>query len=171
MSAADGSARVRAYVGLGGNLDQPAARIRQAFAALDRLPDTRLAAASSLYRTAPVGYLDQPDFINAVAALETALAPLDLLDALLGLELGAGRERSFRNAPRTLDLDLLLYGDLTLEHPRLLLPHPRMGGRAFVLEPLAEIAPTLHIPGLGEVRGLAAACAGQGVERLAGGAP
>lgn len=166
MSAQPESLPIRAYVGLGGNLDDPAARIRRAFQALAALPQTRLAACSSLYRTAPVGYLDQPDFINAVAVLETRLAPLALLDALLGLEVDAGRERSFRNAPRTLDLDLLVYGDLRLDDPRLVLPHPRMSGRAFVLEPLAEVAPELEIPGLGKVRALAAACAGQGIERL-----
>jgi 2-amino-4-hydroxy-6-hydroxymethyldihydropteridine diphosphokinase len=155
-----------AYIGLGGNLDDPAARIRRAFAALGRLPSTQLVRHSSLYRTAPVGYLDQPDFINAVAVLDTTLAPLELLDALLAIELDAGRERSFRNAPRTLDLDVLLQGALVLDHPRLVLPHPRMGTRAFVLLPLAEVAPDLQIPGLGSVRALAAACGPQGVERL-----
>ncbi|MDE3012070.1 MAG: 2-amino-4-hydroxy-6-hydroxymethyldihydropteridine diphosphokinase [Pseudomonadota bacterium] len=167
MSAAPPLAPVRAYIGLGGNLDDPAARIRRAFTALAGLSHTRLAGTSSLYRTAPVGYLDQPDFINAVAAVDTTLPPLDLLDALLALELDAGRERSFRNAPRTLDLDLLLYGDLRLDHPRLTLPHPRMGSRAFVLAPLAELTPGLRIAELGEVGQLAAACADQGVKRLA----
>jgi len=166
MSGANDALPHQAYIGLGGNLDDPAARIRRAFSALARLPETRLAATSSLYRTAPVGYLDQPDFVNAVAVLETRLAPLALLDALLGLELDAGRERAFRNAPRTLDLDLLVYGDLQLDHPRLVLPHPRMGSRAFVLEPLAEVAPELVIPGLGKVRELAIACAGQAIERM-----
>lgn len=158
---------VSAFVGMGGNLDDPASRIRHAFKALAGLPHTRLVATSSLYRSAPVGYLDQPDFINAVAQLETRLPPLDLLDALFTIEHGAGRARSFRNAPRTLDLDLLLYGDRVLEHPRLSLPHPRMAGRAFVLAPLAEIAPGLLIPGAGAVADLAAACAGQAIERMA----
>ena len=156
----------RAYIGLGGNLDGPAERIRRAFAAISLLPGTQLVARSSLYRTAPVGYLDQPDFINAVASVDTTLAPLALLDALLALELDAGRARSFRNAPRTLDLDVLVYGDLQMEDARLSLPHPRMGARAFVLWPLAELAPDLLIPGLGRVRDLAAACRDQAVERL-----
>jgi 2-amino-4-hydroxy-6-hydroxymethyldihydropteridine diphosphokinase len=103
-----------------------------------------------------------------VAVLETALTPLDLLDALLAIELDAGRERSFRNAPRTLDLDVLVHGSAVLDHPRLTLPHPRMGTRAFVLLPLAEVAADLQIPGLGAVQALAAACDRQGVERLAG---
>ena len=167
MSALPESRPVRAFIGLGGNLDNPAARIRRAFAALGQLPGTRLVAHSSLYRTAPVGYLDQPDFINAVALLETSIAPLPLLDAMLHLELDAGRERSFRNAPRTLDLDLLLYGQQTLTDSRLILPHPRMANRAFVLIPLAEIANDLDIPGHGSLRSLVAACPDQGVEKLA----
>ena len=157
---------VRAYLGLGGNLDDPAARIRRAFGAIGALAQTSLVAQSALYRTAPVGYLDQPDFINAVVAVDTGLAPLDLLDALLALELDAGRERSFRNAPRTLDLDILLYGAVVLDDARLTLPHPRMGNRAFVLLPLAELAPDLLIPGVGVVRELAAACTDQAVRRL-----
>jgi 2-amino-4-hydroxy-6-hydroxymethyldihydropteridine diphosphokinase len=156
----------RAYIGLGGNLDDPAARIQRAFLALNQLHHTKLVLKSSLYRTAPVGYLDQPDFINAVAAVDTALEPIELLDALLHLELDEGRARSFKNAPRTLDLDVLMYGDLQLIHDRLLVPHPRMGARAFVLFPLQEIAPNLLIPGMGSVKQLAAACQDQGIERL-----
>jgi 2-amino-4-hydroxy-6-hydroxymethyldihydropteridine diphosphokinase len=156
----------RAYIGLGGNIDDPATRIRRAFVALDAHPQITLVKASSLYRTAPVGYLDQPDFINAVAAVDTSLAPLELLDALLQLELDEGRARSFKNAPRTLDLDVLLHGDTVMDDPRLTLPHPRMGQRAFVLVPLEEIAPDLVIPGLGPVTQLTAQCAHQAIQKL-----
>jgi 2-amino-4-hydroxy-6-hydroxymethyldihydropteridine diphosphokinase len=156
----------RAYIGLGGNLDDPATRIQRAFIALNGLPNSQLVKQSSLYRTAPVGYLDQPDFINAVVALDTILGPIELLDALLYLELDEGRARSFKNAPRTLDLDVLMYDDLQLNHERLVVPHPRMGARAFVLFPLQEIAPDLWIPGMGSVKQLAAECVGQDIERL-----
>ena len=140
----------RAYVALGSNLAQPEAQVNQAFDALARLPDSHLVARSSLYRSAPVGYADQPDFINAVARIETRLAPHDLLHSLLGIELECGRVREFRNAPRTLDLDLLLYEDLQFHEPGLTLPHPRMHLRRFVLQPLAEIAPELIHPTLGQ---------------------
>ena len=156
----------RAYIGLGGNLDDPSTRIQRAFIALNGLPNSRLVKQSSLYRTAPVGYLDQPDFINAVVALDTTLEPIALLDVLLHLELDEGRARSFKNAPRTLDLDVLMYGDLQLNHERLVVPHPRMGTRAFVLFPLQEIAPDLSIPGMGSVKQLAAECVDQDIERL-----
>lgn len=156
----------RAFIGLGGNLDRPEARIQRAFIALNDLPGTTLIQHSSLYRTAPVGYVDQPDFINAVAAIETSLDPITLLDALLNLELDEGRARSFKNAPRTLDLDVLIYGDQVLESERLILPHPRMGNRAFVLFPLQEIAPDLWIPGMGFVKELAAQCQDQAIVRL-----
>jgi 2-amino-4-hydroxy-6-hydroxymethyldihydropteridine diphosphokinase len=158
---------VRAYVGIGANLGDPAAQVRRAIDALGALPGTRLAAASSLYRTAPVGYADQPDFVNAVAALDTELSPRGLLDGLLAIERDAGRERSFRNAPRTLDLDLLLYGDATLEDDVLTVPHPRMHERAFVLAPLAEIAPDAESPGRGSAAACAARLPDQGVRRAA----
>ena len=133
----------RAYVGLGANLGADlASSLAQATARLALLPGTRVAAASSVWRSAPVEAAG-PDFLNAVVALDTALAPADLLDALQAIEQIHGRERPYRNAPRTLDLDLLLYGALTLETPRLTLPHPRLGERAFVLRPLLEIAPEL----------------------------
>ena len=133
----------RAYIGLGANLGADlSATLTQAALRLEALPDTRVAALSSAWRSAPVD-AGGPDFLNAVAALDTALAPLDLLDALQAIEQAHGRERPYRNAPRTLDLDLLLYGDLTLDTPRLTLPHPRLGDRAFVLRPLLEIAPEL----------------------------
>ena len=114
-----------------------------------------------------MGYDNQPDFINAVAEVETALEPRQLLEELLALESTQGRDRPFPNAPRVLDLDLLLYNDSIMQTPELTLPHPRMHTRAFVLLPLAEIAPELLIPGHGTVQGLAAQCEGQGVEKLA----
>lgn len=146
--------RVTAYIALGSNLEDPAAQVAAALTALDTLPQSQLRARSSLYRTAPVGYADQPDFINAVAAIETSLAPRALLDALLALELARGRARKFVNAPRTLDLDVLLYGDRQITEPGLSVPHPRMHERAFVLVPLAEIAPDCVVPGRGAVAAL-----------------
>lgn len=129
-----------AYIGLGANLGDAVATVQQALSDLDSLPHTRLVKASSLYRSAPVE-ASGPDFINAVAEVQTRLAPLDLLAQLQGLEQDAGRQRPWRNAPRTLDLDILLYDDLLLDSSALSLPHPRMSARAFVLLPLAEIAP------------------------------
>ena len=154
-----------AYVALGANLDDPVAQVRAAFEALRHLPQSRLTRTSSLYRTAPVGVHGQPDFINAVAQLETGLAPEELLDALLDLEARFGRVRRDRNGPRTLDLDLLLYNDIELDLPRLTLPHPRLHLRAFVLHPLAEIAPGLVIPGRGSVAAWLPAVANQGIVR------
>jgi 2-amino-4-hydroxy-6-hydroxymethyldihydropteridine diphosphokinase len=133
---------------------------------LKALPGTRVRRCSSLYRTAPVGEPDQPDFINAVVQIETALDPLEVLDALLAIERRHGRVRSRRNAPRTLDLDLLLYDDRTIDTPGLQLPHPRMHERAFVLLPLAEIAPDASIPGRGPVAALLPGVAGQRVVRV-----
>ena len=155
---------VTAYIGLGANLDDPAAQVEFAFSELARLTHTALAARSSLYVSAPVGYDRQPDFINAVAKLETRLSPRALLTALLDIEHRHGRERTFRNAPRTLDLDLLLYGDARFHEPGLALPHPRMHERAFVLEPLREIAPGLIIPGHGPLKSLLALCADQPIQ-------
>jgi 2-amino-4-hydroxy-6-hydroxymethyldihydropteridine diphosphokinase len=165
--------QVTAYVALGANLGDPVATVRAAIAALRSLADTSFLAASSLYRTAPVGLRNQPDFINAVALLEVDSAVLPaptLLDRLFAIETDFGRVRSVRNAPRTLDLDLLLYGDARLDlpgPPHLILPHPRLTERAFVLAPLAEIAPNLVIPGHGALSGLLPAVAGQKIERLA----
>lgn len=133
-------APVDAFVGLGANLGDPAAAVWAAMQRLDEVPGTRVIARSSLYRTAPVG-ASGPDYVNAVARVETRLTAPALLDALLALEQDAGRERPFPNAPRTLDLDLLLYGGARIASPRLVVPHPRMHQRAFVLVPLAEIAP------------------------------
>ena len=154
-----------AFVALGANLADPIAQIRAALDALTDLPSSRLLRASSLYRTAPVGVHGQPDFINAVAALETGLAPEELLDALLDLEARFGRVRRDHHAPRTLDLDLLLYNDIELELPRLILPHPRLHLRAFVLQPLAEITPGLAIPGRGSAAAWLPAVASQGIAR------
>ena len=140
----------RAYVALGANLEHPVAQVQQAAAALDELPGCRLVALSSLYRTAPVGVPgEQPDYINAVAAVDTELPPLAMLQALLALEQRFGRARHTVLAPRTLDLDLLLYGNTVLDTAELQLPHPRLHLRAFVLVPLAEIAPALSLPGRG----------------------
>lgn len=155
-----------AYVGIGANLDDPAARVRGAFESLAALPRTRLVKRSSLYRTEPQGYRSQPDFVNAVAALDTQLAPAGLLAALQALEAQAGRTRSFPNAPRTLDLDLLLYGGERIDRPGLTVPHPRMHERAFVLVPLLEIEPEASIPGIGSARACLGRLAGQPVERL-----
>lgn len=156
----------RAYVALGANLGDPQARVRDAFAALAELPDSRLVAASSLYRTAPVGLAGQPDFINAVAAIDTLLPAGRLLDALFSIERRAGRQRLTRNGPRTLDLDLLLYDDCTIDTPQLHLPHPRLHLRAFVIVPLAEIAPACRIPGRGTVAAWLPAVTGQSIEKL-----
>ncbi len=156
----------RAFIALGSNLQDPVAQVTQAFAGLAALPATRLIRRSSLYRTAPVGYDNQPDFINAAAEVETDLDALSLLRALLALETSHGRERPFPNAPRVLDLDLLLYDDQVMHTPELTLPHPRLHERGFVLFPLAEIAPDLEIPGKGRVGELVLDCQDQGVERL-----
>ena len=157
----------RAFIALGSNMQDPVKQVQDALLELAGLADIRLLRASVLYRTAPVGYDEQPDFINAAAELATSLAPLALLRALLGVEAAHGRKRPFANAPRVLDLDLLLYDDLTMQTPELNLPHPRMAVRGFVLLPLAEIAPDQQIPGHGKVADLAAQCHNQGVERLA----
>lgn len=157
---------VIATIGLGANLRDPAAQVEYALAEIGRLPGTRLTAHSSLYASAPVGYVDQPDFINAVAQVETTLAPRALLDALLDIEHRHGRERSFRNAPRTLDLDLLLYGHAHFHEEALTLPHPRMCERSFVLLPLLEIAPGTIIPGRGPAADWLAACADQHITVL-----
>lgn len=134
-----------ACVALGANLGDAVATLQQAFSDVGDLPDTQLLKASSFYRSAP--YEAQgPDFINAVALLQTHLSALDLLHALQALELQSGRERPFKNAPRTLDLDIIFYGDLALATPELTLPHPRWHERAFVLLPLAELWPERVTP-------------------------
>lgn len=135
-----------AWIGLGSNLDDPRQQIESAIEALDRLPLTRRVAASPLYASRPVGPQDQPDFINAVACLETRLSPLALLDQLQALEQRHRRTRARRWGPRTLDLDLLLFDDSTLCLPRLRVPHPEMTRRAFVLIPLLAVDARLRLP-------------------------
>ncbi|HEV2322043.1 MAG TPA: 2-amino-4-hydroxy-6-hydroxymethyldihydropteridine diphosphokinase [Gammaproteobacteria bacterium] len=163
---------VTAYVGIGSNLDGPAAHVIRAFEDLSRLPDTRLIARSPLYKSPPMGTQSQPDFVNAVAALATGLSARALMQALLGIELQHGRRRDgTRWGPRSLDLDLLLYGDTVSDAPELVLPHPGMHQRAFVLYPLADIAPGLAIPGSGTVEELRVRHPDARVVRLEGGGP
>jgi 2-amino-4-hydroxy-6-hydroxymethyldihydropteridine diphosphokinase len=153
----------RAFVGLGANLGDPRAAVEEAMVAIGRLPGTTIAARSSLYRSAPID-AGGPDYVNAVVDLRTSIEPLPLLRALLAIEKLHGRQRSVRNAPRTLDLDLLLWGDVVIQTPELTLPHPRLQQRAFVLKPLAEIAPGLLLPGLGSLDPWLAAVADQTIE-------
>ena len=155
-----------AYIALGANLRRPEEQVMAAFEELAMLRDTRLAATSSLYRSAPVGYTEQPDFVNAVAGIETALSPRALLEALLGIERRYGRMREFKNAPRTLDLDVVLYGESEVHEPGLTIPHPRMHERAFVVVPLSEIAPDVVVPGRGRVRDLLTGVDVSSVERI-----
>jgi 2-amino-4-hydroxy-6-hydroxymethyldihydropteridine diphosphokinase len=157
-----------AAVGLGANLGDAAATVRHAIGALSRVPQCRLLGASRLYRTPAWGRTDQPDFINAVALLDTGLSARDLLDRLLGIERVSGRVRldGERWGPRTLDLDLLLFGDAVIDEPGLHVPHPHLHERAFALLPLLEIAPELPFPGLGTVAVAAAAMATDGIEAL-----
>lgn len=152
--------RTHAYIGVGGNLGDARATVEDALQRLSGLPDTILQAQSRLYRTAPVD-ADGADYVNAVALLSTTLSPHALLDWLLDIELAHGRERSYHHAPRTLDLDILLYGDVRVIDARLTIPHPRMAQRAFVLVPLVEIAPAITIPGIGAAADLLVAVAGQ----------
>lgn len=161
------AAATRAFVALGSNLGDSKGAVEAALLDLAKLPGSRLIRQSALYRTAPVGVGQQPDFINAVAALDTSLAPQALLEALLALEARHGRTRHTPLAARTLDLDLLLHGDSVMNTPALQLPHPRMHLRAFVLAPLAEIAPDLILPaGLGPIAALLPAVADQTITRL-----
>ena len=156
-----------AYVGLGANIGEPRRQLQTALEELNGLPQTRMTANSGLYRSAPMGHVDQPDFLNAVAQLDTDLAAEALLQGLQEIERRHGRERPFAGAPRTLDLDLLLYGNARISTPRLTVPHPRMHERAFVLQPLAEIAPDALIPDRGRARDLVPLCKDQFVERIA----
>lgn len=157
-----------AFVGLGSNLDDPRDQLQRAFADLAGLPETRLLARSSLYASAPVGYLDQPDFVNAVAKLSTSLTPQALLQALLNIEHQHGRERTFQNAPRTLDLDVLLYDDVVMHEHGLTIPHPQMHTRVFVLQPLLEIQPDCFIPAVGPATLALQACQDVSLQRLSG---
>ncbi|MDO9053208.1 MAG: 2-amino-4-hydroxy-6-hydroxymethyldihydropteridine diphosphokinase [Gallionella sp.] len=155
-----------AYIGLGSNLGESCDQLHLAMDAIERLPGTRLLARSALYRSAPVGYLDQPDFVNAVAKIVTTLTPQALLASLLQIEHQHGRERTFLNAPRTLDLDVLLYDDLRMHEHGLTIPHPQMHRRAFVLQPLLEIAPDCVIPDIGSAQQAMQGCLAQTLEKL-----
>ena len=149
---------IRAFVALGSNLGDRESTLRAAIGRLRALPDTEVKAVSNLRNTEPVGVVDQPRFLNGAVELETSLGPRTLLDALLELERAFGRDRlsAASQGPRTLDLDLLLYGDAVIEEPGLLVPHPRLHERQFVLEPLADLDPELEVPGRGRVEALLA---------------
>lgn len=158
--------RVVAYIGLGSNLENPQMQVEAAFTELDRLPDSELLERSSLYASAPMGPADQPDYINAAAALKTGLSPLALLDGLQAIEQRHRRKRTVHWGPRTLDLDILLYGEQQIDNHRLQVPHPGMALRNFVLYPLAEIAGNLDVPGADTLKSLLAQCRDTGLQRL-----
>lgn len=158
---------VMAYIGLGSNLAEPRAQVRAGQASLAALPQTTVESCSALYASAPVGLVDQPDFVNSACRVRTKLPAHALMQALLEIEKQHGRVRGAeKGGPRTLDLDLLLYGDLVLNSPDLTLPHPRLHERAFVLRPLCELDAGLVIPGRGRAMDLLAVCGDQRVERL-----
>lgn len=157
----------RVYIGLGSNLATPQQQLLAALAALAEIAQTRLLARSSFYSSEPLGPADQPRYLNAVAALDTSLAPLQLLDALQAIELDQGRERKDQRwGPRTLDLDILLFGHQLIDSPRLTVPHYHMQARAFVLYPLAELAPDLQLADGRKLTDMLAACPFEGLERL-----
>lgn len=157
----------RAVIALGSNLENPVEQVEAALAAIAALPGISLLRRSACYQTAPVGYADQPDFINAVCEVETSLAPEALLAALLEVEQAFGRVRTFRNAPRVLDLDLLLVEGVVLNTDFLTLPHPRMHERAFVMLPLADMAADMQVGNHGAAADIAAGLDAAGVQRLA----
>ncbi len=158
----------RVYIGLGSNLAEPQSQLRAALQTLQSLPDSRLIGCSSLYASDPLGPADQPRYVNAVAALDTRLEPHALLDQLQRIELEQGRQRKAeRWGPRTLDLDILLFGERVLHDERLTVPHYHMHARAFVLYPLAELAPGLQLPDGRALTELLAACPFTGLERIA----
>lgn len=156
---------VTCYIGLGANLGDAETNVRAAIERLAALPDTRLAAQSSLFRSAPVEAAGD-DFVNAVACIDTGLSPDAMLAALQGIEAELGRERSYRNAPRTIDLDLLLYGQQTIDRPGLVVPHPRMTERAFTLLPLLQLDPLISIPGRGPAHSFVPGVAGQTISKI-----
>lgn len=158
-------ARIACYIGIGSNLGDARAHVQSALERLAQLPDTQLSAQSSLFRTAPLD-AEGEDYINAVARIDTRLSPEQLLHALQTIENDFGRERPYRNAPRTLDLDLLLYGSQTISSASLQVPHPRMTQRAFVLIPLLQIDPFLIIPELGPAHAFVPAVSGQAIEKI-----
>jgi 2-amino-4-hydroxy-6-hydroxymethyldihydropteridine diphosphokinase len=159
------TAPVLAFVGVGANLEHPAAQVRRGIEALGAMPQTELVARSSLYASAPVD-APAPEYVNAAVALRTTLGAMPLLHALHAIEARFGRQRSTPNAPRTLDLDLLLYGDMRSDDAALRLPHPRLHQRAFVLRPLLEIAPDLRVAGLGALSDHLPQVRGQAIRRL-----
>lgn len=165
-TASDHVPRVTAFLGLGSNLEQPLLQLTRALRAIEEIRGVRLTRVSSFYETAPVGLVDQPNFVNAVAEVETTLLPRTLLTALLDIEAAHARVRTVKNGPRTLDLDILLYGDGEFHESNLSIPHPRMHERAFVLVPLAEIRPDAVIPGRGTVAELARQCDRRGVRQV-----
>lgn len=155
-----------AFIGIGSNVGEPQVQVRRALRELEGLPDTRLIRYSSLYETEPVGLRDQPGFINAVAIVDTALSPRALLDGLLDIERRHGRVRTVKNGPRTLDLDILLYGNVRVHEDGLTIPHPRMHERGFVLEPLLEVDADCQIPGLGGAAQFRKQTLDQGVNKI-----
>lgn len=157
---------VQAFIALGANLGNPVAQLQRAVQLIHRLPCTYVVNVSGFYASAAVGYTDQPDFVNAVAEVDTTLTAPQLLEALLAIESVLGRVRTFQNAPRTMDLDVILYGELQISVPDLVVPHPRMHERAFVLQPLTEIAPEIVIPGLGAAAAFLPQVAHQALSRL-----
>ena len=160
------AAPVLAYIGIGSNVADPQAQVQRALHELGDLPATRLVRGSSFYATAPVGLLEQPDFVNAVAKIETTLLPHALLQGLLAIELRHGRVRTVKNGPRTLDLDILLYAALQIHDEGLTIPHPRLHERAFVLAPLLEVEPECEIPGLGRAQRFYEQTAQQGLKKI-----
>ncbi len=162
--------RSTVFIGLGSNLDNPVAQVQQAMLEVDEIADSALVKISSFYESAPVvdhdGNRDQPAYINAVAELTTTLSPQELMQALLAIESRHQRVRSEKSAPRTLDLDILIFNEWRIDSPELTTPHPRAHERAFVLHPLIEIAPDVYIPGKGYARDFLAGVAGQAIRRL-----
>ncbi|WP_308366209.1 MULTISPECIES: 2-amino-4-hydroxy-6-hydroxymethyldihydropteridine diphosphokinase [unclassified Microbulbifer] len=156
----------RCFIGLGSNLADPQQQLRSALDAIAALPQTALLRCSSFYRSAPIGPGNQPDYINAVAELETQLEPLDLLDGLQAIESAHGRERGIRWGARTLDLDILVFGQQHIDEPRLQVPHPRMAERNFVLLPLAELEPELQLPSGESIQTLLLQCPHNRLEKL-----
>ncbi len=157
---------IRAFIGLGANIGEPRRQLMAAMDELQGLPKTRVTGHSSFYSTAPLGHVDQPEFLNSVAQIDTGLAPDALLDRLQEIERRHGRERPFTSAPRTLDLDLLLYGEQVIATPKLSVPHPRMHERAFVLQPLLELDGDISVPGKGLAKTLLLACSSQKIARI-----
>ncbi len=162
--------RVTAYIGLGSNLDDPARQLRSGIAAIAKLPHTRLLAQANWYQSSAVGPGTQPDYLNTVVAIDTGLAALALLRALHAIEQAQGRQRHLHWGPRTLDLDILLYGDCVVDTPELRVPHPQMHNRNFVLMPLADIAPTLTLPDGTPIAAILANCGTAGIVPVPAGA-